>query len=927
MWGKINRRRRMLFLFYIISFILMFAFQNCVKNPIVFLKGDSTGVSDAWIADATAPTKPVLQIGTTPDVFNESPILTWSNSTDGLGSGLSHYEVKMIDSNSNAVVQDWSNLQSGQKISNIQLSGLTSYKISLRAVDKAGNKSVEDFKTYTTPVKPFILQQQKLFLSRSQGQEVDQIIVGDKKYIYGSFKQYTTNSANILNNSVVLSGQGTFKNQFYLGDGFDVVPDSVFQDQFGSYYAIGNFKSYNGQVTPVNSKVIKLKSDGQIDTQFMNNFSVNGNIKKIVKDTDGNILIFGDFSIVNGQNRYQLAKLNVNGELQDLTLPLQGTICDLVVRADGKYIIGIIFNSYTSFYRFSRSGQQEKAYGGFQGGSTARILSDSQNNIYFFVRGNNLWKGAFSKSIVKISADDIEDAGFNFDSDAVYTSNGLFHWDVNVDSKDRIYISTPLNVAKNYFSLLRLTSNGAIDSQFKCPNFAGSAKAYFLNENQILLYGLFSNHISGKTYNNLAVVNDKCEIDSSIQFGVGSSGQVRSVHKSSNGDLHIFGNIDLFNQSSAPGIIRVSLDDTVDPTFMTNEIESRLAQLPGTNYGQRLSYIKQVVSSIELSGMSHNLFMLAAHDPFNLGASQLSLFKTAMNGSVDIQFNNKLNSGVSSIHLDQSHAANFVYAIESCKIQRLSPITGLVQSGMSSIDFKHPYCPNGMTITDNYEMFIYGQNPLHFIADAQSTNQQIIKIKNLGLMSEARDLNFKPDVIYSSPTKNYVNINKIKYLPNSGLLAVCLNIPGQSFNEGNQLSVIKFFNYYGQKTLQTDFPMQINDLNNPLYDTCNDVQSVTTNYGGQHTDFVYFSIRYKDSTKSTTSNVIRYRLNANASGLNYSLLDPTFSVQKLNNNQDKDYALKSIQIDSMGNIHLLDQIPWKNEADFGFGSHILTNPE
>lgn len=45
MWSKFNRRRRMLFLFYIISFILMFAFQNCVKNPIVFLKGDSTGPS------------------------------------------------------------------------------------------------------------------------------------------------------------------------------------------------------------------------------------------------------------------------------------------------------------------------------------------------------------------------------------------------------------------------------------------------------------------------------------------------------------------------------------------------------------------------------------------------------------------------------------------------------------------------------------------------------------------------------------------------------------------------------------------------------------------------------------------------------------------------------------------------------------------
>ena len=58
---------------------------------------------------------------------------------------------------------------------------------------------------------------------------------------------------------------------------------------------------------------------GSIDTLFDTGvgIKVNGPIEVIKRDDDNNLIISGDFTLINGVNRNGLAKLNSDGYLED----------------------------------------------------------------------------------------------------------------------------------------------------------------------------------------------------------------------------------------------------------------------------------------------------------------------------------------------------------------------------------------------------------------------------------------------------------------------------------------------------------------------------------------------------------------------------------------------------------------------------------
>lgn len=137
--------------------------------------------------------------------------------------------------------------------------------------------------------------------------------------------------------------------------GFD--PGSGFNGAFGQIYSMalqpdgkvivgGAFDSYDG--TPC-SNIIRLNTDGSLDTGFDPGTGANLIVWSTVVQPDGKIIIGGQFTNYNGTTRNRIARLNADGSLDSGFDPGSGAntnIRTVALQPDGKILIGGDFGNY-----------------------------------------------------------------------------------------------------------------------------------------------------------------------------------------------------------------------------------------------------------------------------------------------------------------------------------------------------------------------------------------------------------------------------------------------------------------------------------------------------------------------------------------------------------------------------------------------------
>ena len=121
----------------------------------------------------------------------------------------------------------------------------------------------------------------------------------------------------------------------------------------GKILIAGNFSSVNGMER---HNIARLNADGSLDTSFLNGLDgVNNWVLAVVLQPDGKILIGSQFSLVNGVARHNIARLNSDGSLDNSFLNgLAGTdygISCLALQSDGKVLIGGWFGSVNGAMR------------------------------------------------------------------------------------------------------------------------------------------------------------------------------------------------------------------------------------------------------------------------------------------------------------------------------------------------------------------------------------------------------------------------------------------------------------------------------------------------------------------------------------------------------------------------------------------------
>ena len=159
----------------------------------------------------------------------------------------------------------------------------------------------------------------------------------------------------------------------------------------GKVIITGPFDTVNG--APM-AQIARLNADGSVDSSFMTKAAVNGLIHGLVVQSDGRILIAGEFDTVNGQRRIRVARLNADGALDATFDPGSGPdgpvrqialqpYLGILISGDFQNVNGQSRPSLARLYAGSLADQIQlsnaKAAGG--GGFTFSVLGLTTNAI------------------------------------------------------------------------------------------------------------------------------------------------------------------------------------------------------------------------------------------------------------------------------------------------------------------------------------------------------------------------------------------------------------------------------------------------------------------------------------------------------------------------------------------------------------------
>ena len=171
------------------------------------------------------------------------------------------------------------------------------------------------------------------------------LIGGDFEYYYEDTTWY---SPRIMR----FNSDGTFDDTFFVGDGFNNIVYKIIVQPDNKILVAGYFTSYNNDD---NWRIIRLNSNGVRDNSFNTGDGIDwddyGIVYDMVLQSDGKIILGGDFYNYDGNNSDHIVRINSNGSYDNTFVVGDGfndIVRALALQSDGKIIVGGSFNDYNN---------------------------------------------------------------------------------------------------------------------------------------------------------------------------------------------------------------------------------------------------------------------------------------------------------------------------------------------------------------------------------------------------------------------------------------------------------------------------------------------------------------------------------------------------------------------------------------------------
>ncbi len=266
-------------------------------------------------------------------------------------------------------------------------------------------------------------------------------------------------------------------------------------DSQGRIVIGGQFNEVGGQSR---GSVARLNANGSLDTSF-NPPAANGRVRDLVILDDDSVIIVGDFTQVGGETVGRIARLNANGS-RDTSFGgsggFNGAVHTVTLTGDGDLVVGGDFTSYRSS----------------SAGRLVRIDSASGDRVDGFSVGNGFAGGPVRTVHVTAAGDILAGGEFSF------------------------FDGNPAN------RLVRLGANGArlslsIGTGFNNPVLGVSSDA----ENRILVVGAFT-QVNNEPRSRVVRLLENGSLDPTFDPADGTDSQIGEVWVQEDGKILIGGN-------------------------------------------------------------------------------------------------------------------------------------------------------------------------------------------------------------------------------------------------------------------------------------------------------------------------------------------------------------------------------------------------
>ncbi len=308
------------------------------------------------------------------------------------------------------------------------------------------------------------------------------------------------------------------------------------------------------------------QTPGTLDPSFNPGGSnLNGSVSALTVQSDGRVLIGGYFTAYNGVARNRLARLNADGSLDATFDPgsgLDDTVRTMAVQSDGKILIGGNFSTCNgvarkSLARLNADGSLDTTF------IPASVINAGVGSLAIQSNGKVI---IGSRGVIRLNADGTMDTTFN--PGGAGTASWVNAVAVQIDGKIVIsgYFSSYNGVARN--GLARLNSDGGLDTAFN----PGTGPDYYiytlalLGTGKVVIGGTFHTY-NGVARERVARLNTDGSLDTTFNPGSGAGSDVASLAVLSTGKVFIVGEFPIYNGVARQRIARLNADGTLDTAF------------------------------------------------------------------------------------------------------------------------------------------------------------------------------------------------------------------------------------------------------------------------------------------------------------------------------------------------------------------------
>jgi len=389
------------------------------------------------------------------------------------------------------------------------------------------------------------------------------VLQPDGKILIGG--AFSTYNGVARSNIARLNADGSLDTSFNVGLGTNNRVYKTLVQPDGKIIIVGQFSTYNGVAY---NNIARLNTDGSLDTSFVIGTgayspNVGSNIRGVALQNDGKIIAVGGFSSFNGAPKSRVVRLNTDGSVDTSFIPnyTGGSLFSVTVQDDGRIYIGGYDNGTVSaLIRLNTNGSADTTF-------AAEVPVYTVLEIVIQPDGKILAGG---NNIVRLNQDGTPDSSFFTSNNLLGAGSTIFGFALTPGNKIIVGGGFTLfyDEVANY--IIRLNLDGTKDNTYNYVGGTGAdasiVSALKQNDDKIIITGQFSKY-NGTFANRIARLSSSGILDTSYITGTGANSLISGSANVANGKIVIVGSFTSYNGTPVNKIARINANGTLDTSF------------------------------------------------------------------------------------------------------------------------------------------------------------------------------------------------------------------------------------------------------------------------------------------------------------------------------------------------------------------------